>query len=180
MKRYAKFMLVAGLVLSGNAFGWGGNGHRPAEDPKIPTDTDHAGKVDAADGSSVVEVDFSNRTGSKNLLCDIMASVDAKRGSDTVTLTAYVDRRLVKAYRGFKDRFVFDGQEAGEGYVFQKVTQKYEPSCLSLDTNEDPGQVPNPHTKCDPEWEDCDYGCKSVGQNPDQCDNPSQDWPTGN
>ena len=176
MKKMNAIMVPMLFALSAQAFAWKGNGSRPPEDPKIPADTSHSKKTQTDSGDIIIEGSFSNRYGTKDLICDVFGSVQGARGPDLVTVTNFVDKRLVRAYRAFSDRFFFSTSEAGPGYSWLKGSQHYEYSCLSLDPGEDPGQVPPPHDKCDPEYQDCDWSCKS-GPNPDQCESPSQDWP---
>lgn len=168
-------MLPLLLSFSATAFAWKGNGSRPTTDPKIPIDTDNAKKTETNAGDIIIEGGVSNQLGSKDLVCDVVGTLDGVRGADTVSVSTYVEKRLVRAYRSFKDKFLFTTSEAGNGYKWVKTSQKYEFACLSLDLEETPDQVPSPHEQCDPEWEDCDWSCKA-GANPSQCDDPAQDW----
>ncbi len=168
-------LLPLALFLSINAFAWKGTGARPEADPKIPFDTDNAKKAETLTGDLIIEGGYSNQKGKKDLVCDVVGKLDGSRGGDLVTVTTYVDKRVVRAFRSFKDKFLFTTAEAGPGYRWLKKSQAYHASCLELDVDETPDQVPSPHEKCDPEWEDCDWTCKA-GANPDQCEDPEQDW----
>ncbi len=176
MKKLALIVAPLALVLSSQALAWKGNGQRPTTEPKIPADIDKSQKTDTSDGNAIVIGSFSNRKGTRDLVCDVFGRVTARRGGDETDVTAFVDKRLVKAYRDFNDRFLFELSEFGPGYKMDKKSQKYEAACLSLDPGETPDQVPAPHDKCDPEWMDCDWTCKADQNAPDQCGNPSQDW----
>ncbi|WP_141735275.1 hypothetical protein [Oligoflexus tunisiensis] len=176
MKRFTLIALPLFLSLSVDAFAWGGNGKRPPSEPKIPAPTDTNSKTESGNGQVFVTGNFSNRNGTKELLCDIKGQVSAYRGTDSVLLTNYVDKRVVKPYREFQDTFVFDTSEGGPGYKLDKKSQQYHASCLFKGPNEDPGQIPPPHTKCDPDYEDCDWTCKASAGSPDQCQDPGQDW----
>lgn len=169
-------LIIPLLLISAQAFAWKGDGKRPPTDPKIPADVSKSSKTDVGDGNVIVEGKFSNRTGSKYLICDIIAEVLAKRGGDETLVKAFVDKRKLKPYREFSDRFLFELAEYGAGYKLDKKTQKYSAACLEVTEDETPDQVPPPHDQCDPEWEDCDWTCKADQNKPDQCDNPSQDW----
>ncbi len=170
MLRRSLSLLPFALLLSTQAFSYGGNGRRPAADPPIPVDTGNSTQTVSTDGSTVwIDGSFSNVKGQKLLFCDIHAEVKARKGSDTLTVYATVDRRVVKAGRGFNDRFQFDLTEAGSGYRFDKKSQVYQLSCLELDAGENPAQVPSPHEKCDPEFDSCDWSCPAQAQDPDSC-----------
>ena len=176
MKNLVSFVLPLALSLSANAFAWSGDGHRSSPEPKIPADIGQSKKTDVGDGNVIVIGSFSNHKGTQDLVCDIVARVNAKRGGDETEVKAFVDKRTVKAYRDFNDRFLFELKEYGPGYKIDKASQNYEASCLALDPGETPDQVPAPHDKCDPEWNDCDWTCKANPSSPDQCNNPGQDW----
>lgn len=176
MKKILLRLAPLALMLSAEAFAWPGS-TRPPEEPKIPVDTGKSKKTETGDGQTVVEGYFSNRYGSSELLCDIVAKISARRGSDETIVKAFVDRRVLKPYREFSDRFYFDvASEAGPGYKLDKNSQSYEAACLQKSPDQGPDQGPAPHDSCDPEWDDCDWTCKADQSNPDQCGNPSQDW----
>ncbi len=168
--------LIPMLLVSAQAFAWGGNGQRPSQEPKMPVDTSHASKTQVGNDRVVVAVPYSNRYGQTNLLCDIMAQVDAKRNFDEVTVTTYADRVEILYGTDFNAKFTFRSAQFGQGFVLDKQSQRYDAACLTLDQGEDPGQVPNPHDKCDPEFQDCDYTCKGNSQSPSQCDAGGDDW----
>lgn len=176
MKRLALLTLPVVLSLSADAFAWGGNGKRPPSEPKITSPIDNNSKTDTGNGQVIVTGNFSNRKGTKELLCDIKGQVSANRGSDSVLLTNYVDKRVIKPYREFQDTFVFDVSEAGPGYRLDKKSQQYHAACLFKGPNENPDQMPPPHEKCDPDYEDCDWTCKASSGNPDQCADSNDDW----
>ncbi|MCX6128173.1 MAG: hypothetical protein NTX25_03805 [Proteobacteria bacterium] len=176
MKSFALTLIPLSLVLSAQLFAWPG-ATRPNDVPKIPVDTAKSKKTDTNDGKTIVEGYFSNRKGSNELLCDIVAQVSAKLGSDETIIKAFRDRRVLKPYREFSDRFVFDiTAEAGQGYKLDKNSQRYEAACLEKTPDQSPEQMPAPHDSCDPEWNDCDWTCKADQSNPDQCGNANQDW----
>ncbi len=171
MLRMSFAALPLALLLSTQAFAYGGTGYRQPSDPKMPADISHNKKTESADHQSVfVEGGFSNINGSKTLFCDIHAELTAVRGTDRVKIFTTVDRRVLRAYRGFKDNFRFDLNEAGSNYRFDKRSQVYLPSCLELDPGENPDQVPSPHEKCDPEFQACDWSCPAQAQDPTACD----------
>jgi hypothetical protein len=179
VKRSTKILAalpVLAALAAADAYAWGGSGRRDDNRP-LPTDIDTSRKTENRD-TLFVTGSISNVRNSIDLLCDIKGSIKVENvNKDFAIINAYANKAVIKAFRSRDQTFLFDKSEHGEGYQPIKTSQKVEPTCLTLDLGEDPSQVPPPHTKCDPDVEDCDWGCDGAAQDPSQCRSNSNDWP---
>ena len=170
-KMVVSCLAAAGILLaSPSAFSWGGK--RPSHKDKVPCKTRSAQKTNTSNSDEiVVNVEFNNPN-HEDMTCSFQGSVLAKHdfSRDYAEIFAYVVNRKVKATRGFNQRFYFDTSEAGDNYTLKKSTQQHEPVCNQ-------GNQDDPQDRCDPEVEDCDWGCQADEGNGNECESGSADWP---
>lgn len=174
-KLVTRGLALTALLASGSAFAWKDHNDSGPAGPsqnRDVVDTD-ASQASREQGKLIVRLDVADKK-SYVQICDYIARATFTNGDDELTESAYLDRKLLRARRTFEVRFAFYTQDQPEGYYPLKDSLRVDGACLELEGPEqqNPSQVPDPHTSCDPEYKDCGQTCK--GDVPDQSGSPEQ------
>ncbi len=159
-----------GLLLSAQALAYSGTGWRPNYVPRLPVDYLHSRQAASDDGNKMwIDTSYSNAKSHVNLFCDIHMQVSGSRFGQQVTLYSVISRLSIFSGTSVRLTSWFDTSELGSGYRFDKNSQVVKMSCLKIEPNEPTDHIPDPHSLCDPEFEECDWTCPADAQDPKRC-----------
>jgi hypothetical protein len=171
-----KLALTLVATFATPALAYQGNGFRGPFEAKMPTDIDRSEKTETGD-TVLVSIAIHNEARPTRLKCDAKGSVRLVGPGANAILNSYVESFIVRPHQSFHQFFSYDRSEYGEDYRPIKYSQKVEPVCLTIEVGENASQVPPPHTLCDPDVNDCDWGCDAAADDPSVCRDRFNDWP---